>query len=309
MSPDAQLLQAAHAGDAASFGLLLERYRPRLFAIALRMLGYGSQAEDAVQETFLTALRRLDTLADPEALQPWLDAIVRNICRMYRRRPRARSLDERPSGLDPAAPLEDPEALIEHHSLKEWVWKALEQLPEGIRATVILRHFGSFTAYEQIAEILAIPIGTVRSRLADGRRRLSERLLAGAREGDPHERRNRETWNRFYKDAFSRVYDGRRDEFISHYRKDMDVFAGRKHFPGRAKLEVEIDGDLESGTLTEPVQVYTSGNLSVLDCRITNPPENPTRCPQAMALVISRQGEFATKAYLYPGERLKQPTG
>ncbi|MBI3855248.1 MAG: hypothetical protein HY293_06120 [Planctomycetes bacterium] len=161
----------------------------------------------------------------------------------------------------------------------------------------------------EIAGVLAVPLGTVRSRLAEARRRLSERLLGGSREADPDERSRRERWNRFYVDAFARLYDGRRDEFLSHYAPGMEVVAGRKRFPGRGKLEFEIDGDLRTGTLTEPVEVFSSGNLSVLDCRITNPPEDPTRCPTAMALVISRRGDLCHRVYLYPGERVQLPAG
>ncbi|MBI3854551.1 MAG: sigma-70 family RNA polymerase sigma factor, partial [Planctomycetes bacterium] len=159
MSPDAELLHAAHAGDTASFGLLLERQRPRLLATALRMLGYGAQAEDAVHDTFLIALRKLDTLADPGALQAWLDAIVRNVCRMYLRESRPLSLDARPPGSDPVALLDDPEAHLERLALKDWVWKALESLPEALRLTVLLRHFSRFPSYEEIAGVLAVPLG------------------------------------------------------------------------------------------------------------------------------------------------------
>jgi RNA polymerase sigma-70 factor (ECF subfamily) len=278
VSPDADLLQAAHAGDAASFGLLLERYRPRLMAIAWRMLGYGPNAEDAVHDAYLAALRHLSTLDDPLALRAWLDTIIRNVCRMYLRAPRSVSLDARPPGSDPVAVLDDPEEALDRVGLKDWVWKALLKLPETLRVTVLLRHFSSFPSYEQIAELLAVPVGTVRSRLAEGRRLLAESLEGGSREADPEERRNRDHWNLFYRDAFSRLYDGRRDEFLAHYRGVQEIVAGRKRFPGHGKLEFEIDGDLETGTLTEPVELFTSGNLTVMDCKITNPPDDPTRC-------------------------------
>lgn len=309
MSPDAELLHAAHAGHAPSLGRLLDRHRPRLLAIALRMLGYGPQAEDAVHDAFLIALRKLDTLSDPLALQGWLDAIVRNVCRMSLRNARTVSLDEDRRRIDPEAVLDDPGAEIDRLALRDWVWKSLATLPEALRVTVLLRHFSGFPAYEQIAEFLGIPVGTVRSRLADARRRLSERLLESPQSADPAERQDREEWNQFYVDAFSRLYDGRRDEFVSHFRSDMDVVVGGKRFPGRGKLEFEVDGDLRTGTLTEPVRIHSSGNLSVLDCAITNPPEDPTRCPEAMAIVVCRQGPRSNRVYLYPGERLPRSTG
>ena len=63
MLSDAQLARAAQSGDAASLGVLLERHRAPLYALALRFLGYSSEAQDAVQDTFLTALRTIDRLA------------------------------------------------------------------------------------------------------------------------------------------------------------------------------------------------------------------------------------------------------
>ena len=308
MSPDAELLQAAHAGDASSLGLLLERYRPRLLAIALRMLGYGPQAEDAVHDTYLIALRKLGTLADPQAFQAWLDTIVRNVCRMYRRKPEPLSLDARPPGTDPVANLDHPEEAIDRLALKDWLWKALQELPESLRMTVMLRHFGRFPSYEHISEILAVPVGTVRSRLSDARKRLSEGLLNGTREADPDERENRERWNQFYVGAFERLYEGRRDEFLSHYRPDMEVVSGRKRFLGRGKLEAEVDGDLDTVTLMDPVRVYTSGDLSVLDFQVLNPPENPTRCPEQMAIVVCRTGALSHRIYLHPGARASHRT-
>jgi RNA polymerase sigma-70 factor (ECF subfamily) len=303
VSPDAELLQAAHAGDVPSFGLLLERYRPRLLAIALRMLGYGTQAEDAVHDTFLIALRKIGTLADPGAFQPWLDTIVRNVCRMYLRRAQPLSLDARPPGTDPVAILEDPEEAIDRLAFKDWVWKALQELPESLRMTVLLRHFGRFPSYEQISQLLAIPVGTVRSRLSDARKRLSDALLGGSREADPDERVHRERWNDYYVHAFERLYEGRRDEFLSHYRPDMEVVAGRKRFLGRGKLETEVDGDLDTVTLMDPVRVYSSGDVSVLDFEVVNPPENPTRCPEQMAIVVCRTEGLSHRIYMYPGAR------
>src|SRR5215211_622959 len=77
---DAELARAAQGGDATSLGILLERYRAPLYALALRMLGHGPQAEDAVQDTLLIALRNVDRLREPEAVGGWLHGILRNVC-------------------------------------------------------------------------------------------------------------------------------------------------------------------------------------------------------------------------------------
>ena len=80
MLSDAQLARAAQSGDAASLGVLLERHRAPLYALALRFLGYGPDAQEAVQDAFLTALRTIDRLREPEAVGGWLRGIQRNVC-------------------------------------------------------------------------------------------------------------------------------------------------------------------------------------------------------------------------------------
>ena len=87
---DTALVTAAQAGDMAGLGALLERHRARLHAIAVSILGHGPPAEDAVQDTFLIALRRIGELRDPAAARAWLTAILVNVCRGQLRRPSAR---------------------------------------------------------------------------------------------------------------------------------------------------------------------------------------------------------------------------
>jgi RNA polymerase sigma-70 factor (ECF subfamily) len=304
---ETDLVRAAHTGDPASLGALFERYRPRLLAVALRQLGYGSQAEDAVHDAFLIALRRIETLTDPTAVRAWLEAIVRNVCRGYQRAPRAQSLDSRARGAERAAILEDPGQVLDRLSMRDWVWKALQRLPETLRATILLRHFAYYSSYEEISEELSIPVGTVRSRLAEARRRLTEELTSLSAHPDDDERRAREAWNRFYAGCFDKINAGIRDDMVDHCLPDLEVIAGGKIFRGRWKLEQEVDGDIETGTLSHPMRLYTSGNLTVADLKVTNPPDNPARCPVGFSLVICRRGDRSHRTYLYLGRRVPLP--
>jgi RNA polymerase sigma-70 factor (ECF subfamily) len=86
---DADLVSAALGGDAASLGALLERYRAPLHALAVRLLGYTPDAEDAVHDAFLIALCSLGSLRAPDAAGAWLHGIVRNVCLRKLRAPRA----------------------------------------------------------------------------------------------------------------------------------------------------------------------------------------------------------------------------
>ncbi|WP_245771709.1 RNA polymerase sigma factor [Actinacidiphila guanduensis] len=83
---DADLVRAAQAGDAGSLGLLLARHRAPMYAVALAFLGHSQDAEDAVQEAAVLALRRFGDIRDPEAAGPWLRMVVRNVCRAQLRR-------------------------------------------------------------------------------------------------------------------------------------------------------------------------------------------------------------------------------
>lgn len=164
---DADLLRIAQSGDAASLGVLLERRRAPLYALALGFLGCVPDAQDAVQDTLLITLRKIDHLKDPEAMGGWLRAIVRNLC-LSRLRERRGSAPF--SGLlDDYGPRESYDSPAEEHidrlALREWVWTALSRLPEDLRVTAMLRYFGKCSSYEELSAILGVPVGTVRSRL------------------------------------------------------------------------------------------------------------------------------------------------
>jgi RNA polymerase sigma factor (sigma-70 family) len=174
---DAELVHAARAGDSAALVVLLERHRPSLYAAALRTLGARADAQDAVQDIYLVALRRLNDLREPAAAAGWLHAIAPNACLMRLRETRR----ERPSDApEPARGLDEVEEALDRLALGEWVWTAFAQLPRDLRATVMLRYFTRFDSYEDIAAALGVPVGTVRSRLNQATTRLGKALLESA---------------------------------------------------------------------------------------------------------------------------------
>ena len=155
-------VRAAQAGDPAGLGALLVQHRARLHAVAASMLGHGPQVEDAVHDTFLVALGSIGSLRDPAAARPWLLSIIRNVCRMQLRRPAELVTDPAELPPVPSGAVEDS---IEQAVLRDWVWAALERLPESQRLVTVLRYFTRASTYDAIAEVCGIPIGTVRSRL------------------------------------------------------------------------------------------------------------------------------------------------
>jgi DNA-directed RNA polymerase specialized sigma24 family protein len=120
---DGELLRA---GDSASLGLLLERHRPRLYALAPSMLGFGAEAEDAVHDAFVTALVRLPQLADVQAAGGWLHAIVRNrrLMELRRRKAGAAAVDDAEAALAERAAEDCVARRIESAQLRDWVWSA-----------------------------------------------------------------------------------------------------------------------------------------------------------------------------------------
>ncbi|MGH2917209.1 MAG: RNA polymerase sigma factor, partial [Solirubrobacteraceae bacterium] len=145
---DAELVNAARGGDVGALGGLLERHRAPLYASALSILGERTAAQDAVQDAHLVAMRRLDDLRDPAAAAGWLHSILRNVCLMRLRRP-VRELAIDPPD-DPHAPSDAAEA-IDRLAVSDWLWTALERLPDDQRVTIMLRYFGRHAAYEEIA--------------------------------------------------------------------------------------------------------------------------------------------------------------
>ncbi len=171
---DEELLVAHGRGDRRAFGELVARHERRIYGLCLRILGNRQDAEDATQEAFLAALRRADSFRREAAFSTWLFRIAINAATdQARRRGRARTVplemeevaERGPSAGDPSGAV--PSALA--------VQAALRRVPEDFRATLVLCDLYGFP-HAQAAEILEIPVGTVKSRLFRGRLALGELL-------------------------------------------------------------------------------------------------------------------------------------
>ncbi|MER8157598.1 sigma-70 family RNA polymerase sigma factor [Streptomyces sp. NPDC094472] len=151
---------------------LLARHQAPMRAVALSLLGYGPDADDAVQDAALTALRRIGDARDRAAVGAWLRAVVRHAART---RLRATREMPGPDGLDhlhlhvPGRELPHPEQAIELHAMRDWIWGAVEQLPPELRLVLMLRHFPGITSYQETAAACEVPVGTVRGRLNQAR--------------------------------------------------------------------------------------------------------------------------------------------
>jgi RNA polymerase sigma-70 factor (ECF subfamily) len=177
---DAQLVEAALAGDSAAFGTLVTRYQDRLFNTLLRVVGSHEDAADAVQDAFVQAYTKLESFRGASKFYTWLYRIAMNVAlsRQRRRRPTA-SLDHAKEtvGDEPADAAEAPEDAVLSQERIAHVQAALSDLGDEHRTILVLREIEG-CAYEEIAEILDLPVGTVRSRIFRARGQLKEKLGA-----------------------------------------------------------------------------------------------------------------------------------
>jgi RNA polymerase sigma-70 factor (ECF subfamily) len=174
VADDAELIEAALTGDRTAFEGLVLRYQDRLYAAMVQVVGSADEAEDVVQDAFVRAFLKLDTFQNNSQFFTWLYRIAFNsaLSRM-RRRKTTTSLDQAREavGDEPVDQFAGPDERLLQQERVQMVQKALAQLSPDHRAILVLREMEDH-AYEQIAEILNISIGTVRSRLSRARSQL-----------------------------------------------------------------------------------------------------------------------------------------
>jgi RNA polymerase sigma-70 factor (ECF subfamily) len=163
---DAQLARDAGQGDAAAFGVLVERYRAMLVGYVAGLLGTREDAEELAQETFLRAWQQAPLLRDPAAVSGWLRRIAHNLAMTRLRSPRPVPLVEH------ALPCAEAPG---HEDRCGAVLAAVGRLSQPHQEVIAKKHFGGYTL-QQIAGQLGIPEGTVRSRLARAYGELREML-------------------------------------------------------------------------------------------------------------------------------------
>ncbi len=176
------LVSRAAAGDAEAFRALVELHQCRILAFLRRLCGCPEQALDLAQETFLSAHRHLGSFRQESRFSTWLHSIALNHARGAGRRRRVvHSLDAVTADgsrmiPEPAAAAAPASARLEHADLARKINEALDRLDDRYREVIVLADMQDAT-YEEIAETLEIPIGTVRSRLHRGRLELRSLLV------------------------------------------------------------------------------------------------------------------------------------
>jgi len=283
---DADLVLAAQHGDVGALGLLLARHMPTMRAVALSILGYGPEAEDALQDAALVALRRVADIRDPHAVMPWLHAVVRNTCRMHLRSRIPVPVSDVASVLPPAVD-HDPAALLDRHGMRDWVWCAIEELSPALRLVTILRYFTDITAYDQMAEVCGVPIGTVRSRLNQARSKLHEALLRTADLAHDDVATLTRSHRRDAQEMLDAAHHGTFGAALTaHWNPAVEItWPQGKHTKGFDYLMRVMDKDLDDGVRQRLTNVVASRDVVIWETDLISPPDDPFHCPPALAWV------------------------
>jgi RNA polymerase sigma-70 factor (ECF subfamily) len=175
---DAELIDGALRGDSAAFGDLVFRYQDRLFNAVYYVVRSREEAEDVVQEAFVLAYTKLQSFQRESQFYTWLYRIAFNTAATRRRRRRPESSTDQArelTGREPVDTAESPQERLERSERAGQLQEALDTLSEQHRAILVLREMEDRN-YDEIAEILELPIGTVRSRLHRARLQLRDQL-------------------------------------------------------------------------------------------------------------------------------------
>jgi RNA polymerase sigma-70 factor (ECF subfamily) len=181
---DRQLVERAQRGDKRAFELLVEKYQRKLARLLSRFIRDPAEVEDVTQEAFIKAYRALPAFRGDSAFYTWLYRIGINTAKNYlmamgRRAPTSTEVEaDEAEGFEEGEQLRDintPESVLLSNEIAETVNSTIEALPEELRTAIQLREIEGMS-YEDIAQVMNCPIGTVRSRIFRAREAIAEQL-------------------------------------------------------------------------------------------------------------------------------------
>ena len=178
LTPDS-LIEQCLAGDQVAWEQIVRQNWRKVFNVAYKFVGKHDEAEDLTQDIFLKIFKALKTFDRRANFQTWIISISRNLCidhyRSVRKERQTIARDVDSNDLQPATPDRGPYAQAEHQDLRAQLRQALETLPITLRTAVVLRDLQELS-YQEIADRLGLPEGTVKSRINRGRIELAHQL-------------------------------------------------------------------------------------------------------------------------------------
>lgn len=180
---DQQLVERVQQGDKRAFDLLVIKYQHKIFSIISRFIKDNAEVHDVAQEAFIKAYRAIGNFRGESAFYTWIYRIAINTAKNHLvsrgRRPPSTDVEveeaEFYAGGESLKDLATPENQLMRDQLEQVVFRAIEELPEDLRTAVTLRELEGMS-YEEIAEVMACPVGTVRSRIFRARESIDRHL-------------------------------------------------------------------------------------------------------------------------------------
>jgi RNA polymerase sigma-70 factor (ECF subfamily) len=199
-----------------------------------------------------------------------------------------------------------PDLALDHHALRDWVWQALEDLSEPLQVVVLLRYFSEVSTYQQIASLCGVPVGTVRSRLAQARSKLSAALLATGTGG----------WDDMATFAARRQRE-MLDLFAAAERGEFGAALAAACFAeltlvapdgwqarGLAPVVRIMESDLAAGVRQRPATITASRRFTIIEADLLSPPWDPHHCPPGVVwLLSSRDNRVEHIRFFHPRPR------
>ena len=174
-----EIIERCLSGDQAAWESIVRLYRRKVFNVAYKFVGRHDQAEDLTQDVFLKLYKSLDTFDRRANFQTWLISVSRNLCidhyRAVRKERETINRDVDPTDFAPASPDARADAPLEQRDRVQLLRRALDKLAPTLRTAVMLRDIQELT-YQEIADRLHLPEGTVKSRINRGRTELARQI-------------------------------------------------------------------------------------------------------------------------------------
>lgn len=298
-----KLLEKAKKGDIESFTCLFEFLRPALYAKAVMFLGYGNEAKDAVQETFIAAFSKMYQLNKKHKFNTWIHTILKNQCLLIKRnKKRFASTDHLLQFKKEHLPTQySTEDFLIKQNLNDHLLEVIAQLEEKKRVVVLLRFYSEYNSYNEIAQIMNIPVGTVRSRLSLAKKELQADISKG-KDMNPHPllEPGADNYDNGISEAWAQLYRGDRTGFLSHFDHDIQIrFSSGKQDRGIQRWAREWDALLKIGLRFNPNHVVNSGNLTIVEGPIIKPPDKPNHWPSEAGFVLFHKPVTIYKIHLH----------
>ena len=294
-------VKAAQAGEQTAWNVLYQKYYPALYAIAIQVCKNFSDAKDIVQDSFLTAYVKLSQLKESATFGAWLKKIHIRNCYQWLHQKKKRGGIDFITLPDDHVLEHELENKLDDLSSQNRLYTAVSSLPEILKTALLLRYFSNFQSYSQIASILAIPVGTVRSRLNEAKSKLVDKWQQPAwpEKNAIHEN---DHWNSFYYEIYSGMHyhDNDKNKLLEHLNKSVQIVLpdGRSDTGSRV-FENIIADDRRVGSYLTPVNIITSGNISIIEVKHYNSPEHPHHCPPRSVTMLFRKNDEVNKLKLY----------